>query len=87
MSDRIKHSEVMPDGLYITFKDGREAIVADADIEDCAEHSHGFEKATDARKQSDADDLAENEATAVDEAKARDEAKSNVEAKANDESR
>ncbi len=75
MSDRIKHSEVMPDGLYITFKDGREAIVADADIQDCAENSHGFEKATDARKQSDADDQAEKEAKAVDEAKASDESR------------
>lgn len=45
MSNEIKGAEVLPDGLLLFLKDGREAILNEADVLECAEHSGAFERA------------------------------------------
>ncbi len=62
MSNEIKHADVLPDGLFVTLKDGREALLSGQDVIDCAEKTGSFEHAAEARAEAEADAAAEDEA-------------------------
>ena len=44
MCDVLKHADVLSDGLLLTFRDGREALIDGKDILVCAEETSAFER-------------------------------------------
>ncbi len=64
MSYQIKHADVVPDGLFVTLKDGREALLNEQDVIDCAEKSDAFAQASQVRAATEAD-AAEEESQAT----------------------
>ena len=44
MQDELKHADVLSEGLLVTFKDGREALIPAKDVLACAEATQAFDR-------------------------------------------
>jgi hypothetical protein len=56
MADGIKHADVLSDGLLLTLKDGREALLKHDDVIDCAEKTAAFDRVEEIRRKVEAED-------------------------------
>jgi hypothetical protein len=56
MAEEIKHADVLSEGLLLTLRDGREALIKHDDVIDCAEKTAAFERAEEIRSKSGVED-------------------------------
>ena len=55
-SYKIKHADVLSDGLLITFADGREALLNEEDVWKCAESTGAFLRLEEFKREANEDD-------------------------------